>query len=416
MMMGETKSIPVNRIIVAGDNPRQNFDEESLRRLGESIKSHGLIQPIVVRPKNGYYELVVGERRLRAVELMGMKEIEARIEELDDATTMELRLIENTQREDLTDAEKGDAVYSLMEHDPEKYPTIKEIADAINIPYGTVLAWTRKSRKLSDEVRTLVADAQIDEKAAGYLLKYNHDTQTKLGNMIAKNSLNQRQAIQLIKLYDENPEASLDNLANEVLGIKKVEIDVTKLSEEARKEVQEILKEKEERADDARERALEKARKTPRQPRPKRIEPKPEERVLEKAKRITEKLAELEPEQRKEISEAVEGRLDTLAKGIDKKTLEWMEKKELEIAPWMKEETPEEYAMKTEEILHGIWIRLWVEEPQSVKETWRNQMASALSTDRLERLLRTLRITVNELEDVLSTIESELYIRKSRTP
>jgi ParB family chromosome partitioning protein len=120
-MMDETKRIPIGNIVITKDNPRQIFDEEPLRRLGESIRTHGLLQPIIVRPKEGYYELVVGERRLRAAQLAGMDEIEAKIEEIDDATCTELRLIENTHREDLTDAEKGDAVYVLIEKYPEKY-------------------------------------------------------------------------------------------------------------------------------------------------------------------------------------------------------------------------------------------------------------------------------------------------------
>jgi len=124
----------------------------------------------MVRPKNGNYELIIGERRLRACKLIGLKEIDARVVTIDDSTSMELRLIENTQRTDLTDAEKGDAVYALVEHFPEKYPTIKDIADAIRKPIGTVRAWTRKSEKLADNVRSLIAAHQLTEKSAGYLL------------------------------------------------------------------------------------------------------------------------------------------------------------------------------------------------------------------------------------------------------
>ena len=75
--MSEIKSIPVGKIVITGDNPRKEFNLESLNLLGDSIQSHGLLQPILVRPKEDYYELVVGERRLRAVQLKGMYEIEA---------------------------------------------------------------------------------------------------------------------------------------------------------------------------------------------------------------------------------------------------------------------------------------------------------------------------------------------------
>jgi ParB family chromosome partitioning protein len=104
MITSEIKSIPIGKIIITGENPRQAFDIDALQMLGDSIESHGLLQPIIVRPKEDYYELVVGERRLRAAQLKGIDEIIARIEDLDDTTCMELRLIENTHREDLTDA------------------------------------------------------------------------------------------------------------------------------------------------------------------------------------------------------------------------------------------------------------------------------------------------------------------------
>ncbi|GAG68476.1 unnamed protein product, partial [marine sediment metagenome] len=93
--MSEIKMIPVGKIFITGDNPRKEFNLDSLNDLGESLLSHGLLQPIIVRPKEDYYELVVGERRLRAARLKGIFEIETRIETLDDATCMEYRLIEN---------------------------------------------------------------------------------------------------------------------------------------------------------------------------------------------------------------------------------------------------------------------------------------------------------------------------------
>ncbi len=106
--------IPLEQIIITKDNPRQKFDEKGLRSLGVSIKQYGQLHPIIVRPKGDMYELVVGERRFRAHKLIGFETIEAQIRDVDDATAMEFRLIENIHREDLTDADKGDAVYSLL--------------------------------------------------------------------------------------------------------------------------------------------------------------------------------------------------------------------------------------------------------------------------------------------------------------
>lgn len=262
--IAEIKSIPLGKIVVTGDNPRQAFDLESLGRLGDSIESHGLLQPIIVRPIEDHYELVVGERRFRAVQLKGMDEIVARVDELDDTTCMELRLIENTHREDLTDAEKGDAIYSLMAKYPEKYSTIKSVADSVNKPYGTVLQWTTKSRKLSDHVRELIVTNSLVEAQASYLMKYDHHTQNRLADAIVHNELSSVITPKFLKLYDAEPEADLEDLANEAKGVKKVEIEVEKLSEAARKEVEDILAERAKNVEEARERALEKAWKAPR--------------------------------------------------------------------------------------------------------------------------------------------------------
>ena len=105
--------------------------------MGESIKAHGQVQSVLVRSRGSDYELVVGERRVRACALVGLPRIRAEVRDLNDAATHELRLIENVHREDLSDAEKGDAVYQLWAFD--KYETIKEVCESIQVPYNTVL-------------------------------------------------------------------------------------------------------------------------------------------------------------------------------------------------------------------------------------------------------------------------------------
>jgi hypothetical protein len=193
-----------------------------------------------------------------------MDEIVARVEELDDTTCMEMRLIENTHREDLTDAEKGDAIYALMAKYVERYPSIKSVADSIDTPYGTVLQWTSKSRKLSDHIRELLNANALVESQASYLMKYDHETQDMLAEVIIRNELSSVITPAFLKLYDGEPETDLDALANEVKGVKKVAIEVEKLSDEARKEVEGLLEERAKEAEEARERALEKAWKAPR--------------------------------------------------------------------------------------------------------------------------------------------------------
>jgi len=273
--MSEIKSIPIGKIIITGENPRQEFDIDALQMLGDSIESHGLLQPIIVRPKEEFYELVVGERRLRAAQLKGIDEIIARIEDLDDTTCMELRLIENTHREDLTDAEKGDAIYSLIEKYPVRYSTIKSVADSINTPYSTVLQWTSKSRKLSSHVRDLLSENILVESQASYLMKYDHATQDQLADLIVSNKLSSVTTPKFLKLFDENPDSDLQALIDEAKGVRKVEIDVERLSEPARKEVERLLEERAKETEEAREKALERAWQAPRRQKP----PKPQQAV-----------------------------------------------------------------------------------------------------------------------------------------
>ena len=273
--MDEVKHIRIENIVVTKDNPRQTFDEEPLKRLGESIRSHGLIQPIIVRPKNGYYELVVGERRLRAAQLVGLTEIEAKIEDIDDATCMELRLIENTHREDLTESEKGDAVLTLLEEYAEKYPTLTSIAKAIDKSPAYILMWVAKSRKLSDNVKKLIDTTALSDRQARHLLKYDHATQDKLARVIVRKKIATTLVPDFVKLYDADPERDLDDLADEAMGIRKVEIPMKKLTPEARREVEEIIEEKRELIKKARREAIEKALKAPRRKK-RRIKPKAE--------------------------------------------------------------------------------------------------------------------------------------------
>ena len=97
------------------DQPRKNFDEESLKDLADSIERYGVIQPIVVTKKEGYYAIVAGERRWRAAKIAGLNEIPAIIRENDERKNKEIALIENIQREDLNAYEKASGIKALME-------------------------------------------------------------------------------------------------------------------------------------------------------------------------------------------------------------------------------------------------------------------------------------------------------------
>ena len=108
--------LPLQKVEPNPDQPRQDFDEEQLQALADSIAVHGVMQPLAVREvAGGYYQIIAGERRWRAARLAGLKEIPVVIMEADDKTTMELALIENLQRQDLNPVEEALGYRSLME-------------------------------------------------------------------------------------------------------------------------------------------------------------------------------------------------------------------------------------------------------------------------------------------------------------
>lgn len=138
--------IPVNQIVPSPTNPRKFFDQGKLQELADSIESHGLIEPILVRPRhvfNGHssfsdiegYELVAGERRWRAAQLVpGMTHIEAKVRELDDRAALEIQLIENLQREDVSPVEEADgysAMLALKNEDGTSVYTVDSLAARI---------------------------------------------------------------------------------------------------------------------------------------------------------------------------------------------------------------------------------------------------------------------------------------------
>ena len=110
------KNLKITEVEPNRDQPRKNFDQESLEELAESIKEYGLIQPIVVTKKDGYYSIIAGERRWRASKLAGLTEIPAIIREDDEKINSEISLIENMQREDLNPYEKAVGIRTLIDN------------------------------------------------------------------------------------------------------------------------------------------------------------------------------------------------------------------------------------------------------------------------------------------------------------
>ncbi|MBB5180517.1 ParB family chromosome partitioning protein [Planomicrobium koreense] len=181
--------------------PRKVFDETALQELSESIKEHGILQPVVVRKKGNNFELVVGERRFRAAKLAKLEEVPAIIKELNDQQMMELAILENLQREDLTPIEEAEAYQKLME--------------ALSLTQEQLAFRLGKSRPhIANHVRLLALPEKVREMISDKKLTMGHG-RTLLGlrskklipetaEKVVKESLNVRQLENLVQRLNED--------------------------------------------------------------------------------------------------------------------------------------------------------------------------------------------------------------------
>jgi ParB family chromosome partitioning protein len=142
--------------------PRQNFDEASIATLADSIRQHGLIQPIVVRETPTGYQIVAGERRWRACRMLGMSEIPVIIKEFDDSQTAQIALIENIQREDLNPIEEASAYKELM----EKYDMTQETLSKAVGKSRSVIANSVRLLNMPDEIQTMLKKGELSSGQA----------------------------------------------------------------------------------------------------------------------------------------------------------------------------------------------------------------------------------------------------------
>lgn len=151
------QTLNINRIEPNKSQPRKNFNEDALQELADSIKQFGVIEPLVVVKRKGYYELIAGERRWRAARLAGLKEVPVVIKDYDDQQVVEIALIENIQREDLNPIEEALAYQRLIE---EFNLTQDEVAERVSKSRTTITNALRLL-KLCDKVQQMLIDDML---------------------------------------------------------------------------------------------------------------------------------------------------------------------------------------------------------------------------------------------------------------
>lgn len=197
----KVESIRLKSIKVNPYQPRKLFDENAIQELSESIKEHGVLQPIIVRKVNTMYEIVVGERRFRAASLAGLVEIPAVVRQLTDEQSMEMAILENLQREDLTPIEEAEAYQKLMDN---LSLTQEQLAFRLGKSRPHIANHLRLL-SLPDVVRKLIMDGKLSMGHGRTLLGLRKKEQIILtAEKTIKEGLNVRQLERLVHKMNED--------------------------------------------------------------------------------------------------------------------------------------------------------------------------------------------------------------------
>ena len=186
----------INEVEPNRDQPRKNFDEDALLELSDSIKQFGVLQPLLVRKRKDYYEIIAGERRWRAAKLAGVKEVPVIEKEYTDQEILEIGLIENIQRENLNPIEEAIAYKRLLEEFNLKQD---EVAERVS-KSRTAVTNSMRLLKLSDKVQQMIIDDMIATGHARALLAIDDpELQYTLANKIFDEKLSVRETEKLVK-------------------------------------------------------------------------------------------------------------------------------------------------------------------------------------------------------------------------
>jgi ParB family chromosome partitioning protein len=187
--------VPTGEILPGAMQPRNGFDDDSLNELAESIRENGIMQPLIVRPREGGYELIAGERRWRAAQIAGLARVPIVIRDVDDRTALELALVENLQRENLDPIEEAKGYAQLVD---QFDLTQEEIAAKVGKNRATV-ANALRLIKLPAEVQTYVRDGLLSSGHAKVILGLKHaKDQIAAAKRVIKKELSVRQTEELL--------------------------------------------------------------------------------------------------------------------------------------------------------------------------------------------------------------------------
>lgn len=190
----------INEVEPNKKQPRKFFNEEALKELSDSIKQHGIVQPLVVAKQKDYYEIIAGERRWRAAKMAGLKEVPVVIKDYSPQEVMEVALIENIQREDLNPVEEAKAYQNLIKEYNLKQ---EEVADRVSKSRSAITNSLRLL-KLEDQVLNMLIEEEISSGHARTLLALDDSEQQRIvAEKIVKDRLSVRDTEKLVKSINQ---------------------------------------------------------------------------------------------------------------------------------------------------------------------------------------------------------------------
>lgn len=188
--------VKITKVEPNREQPRRNFEEDSLLELADSIKQIGILQPLIVQKKNDYYEIIAGERRWRAAKIAGLKEVPVIVKEFTEQEVVEIALIENIQRENLNPIEEAMAFKKLL---TEFHLKQDEVAERVS-KSRTAVTNSMRLLKLNEKVQQMIVDDMITTGHARALLAIeDQEQQYILANRIFDEKLSVRETEKLIK-------------------------------------------------------------------------------------------------------------------------------------------------------------------------------------------------------------------------
>lgn len=199
--VSELRNIKISEIVPDPDQPRRMFDEESLEELASSIKIHGILQPIVVTPHAGIYQIVAGERRFRAAQMAGLDKVPALVRSLSGIKKLELSLIENIQRKDLNVIETATAYQKLRD---QFNLSLDEIAERVGKKSISTVSNTIRMLKLPHNAKQALAEGLLTEGQARPLITLDEEQINEVLPVILKENWSVRKIEQYVLALKSN--------------------------------------------------------------------------------------------------------------------------------------------------------------------------------------------------------------------